>query len=161
MGTARKKWTTKKRLVALIAFTAPVLYAMKAYSHNIVWNLTDSVYFNFAYYQDAPIKKGDYVEFGFSHPLIRNGDPVRLTKRIACMPGDMLTTVGQNLFCNDTFVGEAFRSTKKGNPLVVYTLNDRIPDGMVFVSGDAEHSFDSRYWGLLKMSDVRRVVPIW
>jgi conjugal transfer pilin signal peptidase TrbI len=92
---------------------------------------------------------------------VRDGEQVRLTKRVACVSGERVTTINRDVFCDDRFIGEAYRETKKGKPLEVFTLNDTIPEGMVFLSGDTEHSFDSRYWGLIEVAKLNRVVPIW
>ena len=161
MGKSTSQRTVKKKAITGLVLALPILYLMDAYSHNLVWNLTDSVYFHFAYYQDAPIEKGDYVTFEFSHPIVREGQTVRLTKRVSCMPGDRLMTQGRYLYCNDRFVGEALRQTESGKPLEPFVLNDIIPAGQVYVSGDSDNSFDSRYWGLLDIAQLSRVVPIW
>jgi type IV secretory pathway protease TraF len=127
----------------------------------VVLNLTDSVYFTFAFYRQGPITKGQYVEFQFNHPLVRDGERVRLTKRVACVSGDRLKTKGRYLYCNDRFLGEALEKTASGKLLDVFVFDDFIPEGMVYLSGDSATSFDSRYWGLMDIAQLNRVVPIW
>ncbi len=161
MGKSTSQWSVRSRTLICLVLTAPLLYFMASNSHNLVWNLTESVYFHFAYYEDGPIDKGEYVEFEFSHPIVREGETVRLTKRVACMPGDVLTTKGRYLFCNDKFLGEALPKTESGKLLDAFVLNDVIPEGFVYLSGDSENSFDSRYWGLMDISNLHRVVPLW
>ncbi len=104
-------------------------------------------------------KKGDYVIFRFASPLLEQGKPQSLIKEVACVPGDLLTVDTRNRFfyCNGKYLGMAKAITLKGAVLPMFIYSGRIPKGCLFVSGRHRDSFDSRYWGLLDVRNVRAI----
>lgn len=108
---------------------------------------------------DEP-EKGDYATFMFSHPLA-GAEPVRLTKRLVCWEGDVLTIEGRNHFCNGEPLGVAKTIGLNGKPLPLFVYNDRVPEGKAFAFGAHVDSFDSRYWGLVDVGVTERLVPIY
>ncbi len=102
----------------------------------------------------AAITKGDYVIFRPEHmdPYI-NGKT--LVKKVTCDEGDQLTEKGMGYFCNGSvYLGRAKDFSLKGERLKNFVYNGVIPKGFCFVEGSNINSYDSRYWGFLKKSDI-------
>ncbi len=110
----------------------------------------------------AAIKKGDYVIFRPEHmdPYI-NGKT--LVKKVTCDEGDQLTGKGKEYFCNgDVYLGRAKDFSLKGERLENFVYNGVIPKGFCFVEGSNINSYDSRYWGFLRKSDIEaRAYPVF
>ncbi len=108
------------------------------------------------------IRKGDYVIFRPEHmdPYI-NGKT--LVKKVTCDEGDQLTEKGKEYFCNgDVYLGRAKDFSLKGERLKNFVYNGVIPKGFCFVEGSNINSYDSRYWGFLRKSDVEaRAYPVF
>ncbi|MFO1259273.1 MAG: S26 family signal peptidase [Gammaproteobacteria bacterium] len=96
---------------------------------------------------DQTPKKGDYVLFDLRHELV-GLDAVRLTKRIACGPGELLEKKDHQFLCDGTLLGHA----KLANKLPAFKFEGVIPENEGFVMGTHEDSFDSRYFGLVDLS---------
>lgn len=126
----------------------------------LVWNITDSVNHRLGILSDTPPKKGDYVRFPFQHPLVLNNSEVLLTKRIACGAGDVVKTVGSEIHCNGQKMAVALAKTASGKALTPYAFAGPIPAGQVLLLGDTEDSFDGRYWGLVSLNGLQRVIPL-
>jgi len=144
----------------VVIVITPLAVLIYGCSERLVWNITDSVDHRVAYLSDAPAGLGDYVHFEFSHSLIQSGAQVKLTKRIACLAGQRVNTIDRLVFCDNFFLGKALEFTASGQPLSVFKLDGPIPDGFVMVSGDSEDSFDSRYWGLIDVARLHKVIPL-
>ena len=110
----------------------------------------------------AAVKKGDYVIFRPENidPYI-NGKT--LVKKVTCDEGDTLTEKGKNYFCDGTvYLGRAKDFSLKGERLQNFVYNGVIPKGFCFVEGSNINSYDSRYWGFLRESDVEaRAYPVF
>ena len=110
----------------------------------------------------AAITKGDYVIFRPERmdPYI-NGKT--LVKKVACDEGDQLTETGKEYFCNGTiYLGRAKDFSLKGERLKNFVYNGVIPKGFCFVEGSNINSYDSRYWGFLRKSDIEaRAYPVF
>lgn len=123
----------------------------------VVWNLTDSVSHRFGFISSEAPQKGDYVVFDFRHPLILDNKQVRLTKKYICEAGDFIETKNRDIYCNNVNLGSALEQTESGKQLEVFKWKGIIPEGKVFVIGDSASSFDSRYWGFVDYSSLRKV----
>ena len=110
----------------------------------------------------AEIRKGNYVIFRPEHmdPYI-NGK--MLVKKVTCDEGDTLTEKGKEYFCNGTiYLGRAKDFSLKGERLKNFVYNGVIPKGFCFVEGSNINSYDSRYWGFLRKSDIEaRAYPVF
>jgi signal peptidase I len=104
------------------------------------------------------------------------------TKIVAAVPRDHLRVDGRDFYVNDIYVGTAPPTDSLGRPVLMYlpvpggggicldgrtapmtrsALECRVPPGALFVLGTHERSFDSRYWGFVKQSEIiGRVVPL-
>ena len=110
----------------------------------------------------APVGTGDYVVFRPEHidPYI-NGKT--LVKKVTCDEGHRLTEKGKDYFCGgNIFLGRAKDFSLKGHRLRNFVYNGVVPKGFCFVSGSNINSYDSRYWGFLRKSDIEaRAYPIF
>lgn len=78
-------------------------------------------------------------------------------KRIAALPGDQVGIEDGDIVVNGKHVSKAAPGSKDSVERIV-------PEHFVYVLGDnAEHSLDSRYWGLLRKDDLvgRPLLRIW
>lgn len=102
------------------------------------------------------IERNQYVIFSLQHPLVNEGKIESITKKVACIEGDELKiTIDKDFYCNDVFLGKAKDFSLKGEKLVFFMFNGIIPQDKMFVMGEHKDSFDSRYWGLLDVKDVK------
>ena len=97
--------------------------------------------------------RGGYVRLLLMDPQM-GCTPCSIVKRIGCMPGDQLVGDGGRYYCNDTFLGQA-RMDTRFSPFV---YNGIIPPDQVFLIGDKETSYDSRYFGLKPLDDIETVL---
>ena len=110
----------------------------------------------------SSVKKGDYVIFRPENidPYI-NGKT--LVKKVTCDEGDTLTEKGKDYFCDGAvYLGRAKDFSLKGERLQNFVYNGVIPEGFCFVEGSNINSYDSRYWGFLRKSDIEaRAYPVF
>ena len=148
------------KLMALFALILIVREQMK----QLIIQPTPSMSGTF-YVKDADVKlsKNDIVRFTISHPYIFNGKPTSLIKKIKCMPLDVLKIDAEGwVTCNDFFLGMAGNRVNEetGQEIKMFQYNGVIPSDKVFVMGEHPTSFDSRYYGLVSLSDLTKVKKI-
>lgn len=103
----------------------------------------------------ARIKKYDYVNFPISSKYIEGGEKVILVKQVVCVAGETLNERGNEYLCNgNEFLGRAKDTTLKGEKLEHFNYSGVIPKGYVYVAGTNKDSYDSRYFGFVKKSDI-------
>ena len=143
-----------KSAVTLILCVSAGLTAGTAIPEHLVISETDSVKHKVFLKLVFRPAKDRYVLANIDGQRVNRTGTVRIIKRIACMPGDVIETRGQQFFCNGRFVC----ASKEGYDVV--TLDTTIPENHFFLTGDSNESFDSRYFGLV--SDIAfRLVPLW
>lgn len=81
---------------------------------------------------------------------------VRLLKRVAAMPGDAVCRSGDVVRLPDRSV-IARAMDGRGTPLAQWRGCRRMEPGEVFLLGDTPGSFDSRYFGPVRVSDLHGV----
>ncbi|MBQ4839847.1 S26 family signal peptidase [Pseudoalteromonas luteoviolacea] len=148
----------KRLLFALVVMTGGIHYA----AQGLLWVITPSVEPTLLYKKDGHATRGEYVHFRFKHDLISD-DEVSLTKRIACVEGDILARTGTgHFYCNGEHLGHARQYATNGTELPVFEWDSAaVPTGKAFVIGDHLESFDSRYWGFIEISDAQRLAVIF
>jgi conjugative transfer signal peptidase TraF len=103
-----------------------------------------------------------YVPRGGTCP----GEVVPIGKRVLAVPGDTVAVTPTGLLVNGAPVpnSQALATDRKGRPLPgLATGRYRVGQGELWVlSSYSQLSFDSRYFGAVRASDVRGlVVPLW
>ncbi len=84
-------------------------------------------------------------------------------KHLAAVPGDDIQMDEQSLRINGQLMpNSAFRdSDRMGRPLSRFLVTGTVPTGKALVlSGYHPMSFDGRYFGLLDLTDLQKVIPI-
>lgn len=145
----------------LVILLVGVYYGLQHIGFNATTSLDFRLYYHTAYMSEKA-KKGDYILFELpENELYPAG--LKVVKSIACMPGDTLETKAFqdkiNYYCNDALISTAtIFKTSTGEPIHPYLFGGIIPEAVVFVLGDKNNSFDSRYWGFLPEADIERSV---
>ena len=82
--------------------------------------------------------------------------PCSIVKKIGCMAGDTLIEKDGSYYCNDVFVCKSLPG--RGN----FIFSGQIPDSSMFIIGDNDMSYDSRYFGFAKVEDIDGILtPIY
>lgn len=102
------------------------------------------------------LRRGDYVRFRRAYPWPAPTD--MLLKEVGCGPGDELTVTGEgDTFCNEKYLGRALATDSKGNPLSLFRYNGVIPEGSLFAVGHHPRTWDSRYFGFVRVEEVSEI----
>lgn len=136
-------------------------FAMTKVVGGLVYVSTESIDKKLLYVDifDKPIHKGDYVKYEIVSDVIGTKS---ITKKISCFEGDFLELKKRSFYCNGVFLGEAMKVSSTGRSLRMSINESMVIDkGYSFISGTHERSYDSRYFGLVKNSDLVRLLPIF
>jgi conjugal transfer pilin signal peptidase TrbI len=160
LGEKKMELTRRAYWIRMASVAAVV--ALITYVHmGIVIPMTPSVKYHVLLESSGVPAKGDYVDVDVFHAGIDQERAVRLTKRIACVAGEVLRYENGRHYCGNDYLGVVLKRTSKGLPLQAFEFNGVIPAGKVFLVGDHERSFDSRYIGLVNESALTRLTPIF
>jgi hypothetical protein len=107
--------------------------------------------------QIRELTKGVYVLFDIRSEYVDHGTPRRVIKRIACTGGEELNAIGRNIYCNGRKIAAANDLSLDGEELPRFLYNGKVPPDAVFATGQHRDSFDSRYFGFLKMEEVKAI----
>lgn len=148
------------RAVVLTVFLGLVFGFMRFSPWGLAFVRTDSVGFSMAVTGPPDgFRQGDHVLFVFDmdDPQakgLNKGDI--LVKKVSCDQGQVLEVRGgRQVFC-DGKSGQMLQAVDSlGNPVKPFIYSGQIPDGMMFVTGKHEKSYDSRYWGFARRDWVR------
>ena len=151
--------------VGLIAVCASVLARPM-----IIYNATDSLPHGF--YRVAgqqTYERGDLVVFPVpeqvQHLVLERGwlrADSYLIKPVAAISGDCMTVAAGQVVVNNERFGCVKKSDKEGLPMPELALNTRLSRGEIAVLQKSDHSFDSRYFGLIDAREIiGTAVPLW
>jgi type IV secretory pathway protease TraF len=115
----------------------------------------------------GPIAKNDYVMFMLRDP-VAGSEPVSVTKRALCMPGERLTTIetrahaaprlrNGHYFCDGIALGVSMPFGPHGRRLDHLRWSGIIPPDQVYVGSPHPRGYDSRYFGLVPIATLTRM----
>lgn len=79
-----------------------------------------------------------------------------LIKKIAGMEGDVYKNVNDLAYINDKYIGNVYKVDSKKRPMPNYLGEHVIQNGyFLAIADNRPNSFDSRYFGLLKITDIK------
>lgn len=132
--------------------------------YKIAVPLTPSLKYTIFYLREIKgdeIMPGNYVRFTLNHPTISSLKFKKTIKKAVCVGGQELTVVHKDYYCNGVYLGTAKEYSLKGEMVDNFKYNGIIPAGSLFVMGHSKNSFDSRYFGFIRMTDVEKVaIPL-
>lgn len=160
LGETKMELTRRSYWMRMASVAAVV--ALIAYVHmGVVIPMTPSVKYHVLLESSGVPMKGDYVDVDVFHAGIDGERAVRLTKRIACVAGEVLRYENGRHYCGENYLGVVLKRTTDGIPLKAFEFSGVIPEGKVFLTGDHERSFDSRYLGLVNHAALTRLTPVF
>lgn len=131
----------------------------------LVWNFTASAPVGLYRALDRPWRRGDWAAVRPSPELAamlaRFGALERdrlLVKRIVGVEGDQVCRSGADVSVNGVIVARARTHTSAGNPLPDWQGCQTLSGDQVFLLGEAEASFDGRYFGATAATEI--VAPL-
>lgn len=116
--------------------------------------------------QVEKLKTGDYVMFSLLKSKKESDLPANLVKmieedggysqikRIGCNAGEELKNIGNDYYCENKLIAKAKDYSLGGEKLKKFEYAGKIPEGYIFLVGDHADSYDSRYFGFIKVKDI-------
>lgn len=163
----------KKYNLYLIIFILTLYTALFSVRDRITINVSDSlprgVYWLTKVEDCSSIKNGDIVVF----PIPKHAEKYiygrnyqeecvkTLIKKVAATGEDLVTRKGNHLYINGSFHSYFLEVDSKGRPLPVLSneeLQPRVAE--LFVVGTNLNSFDSKYFGVIKGTDVENTAKL-
>jgi conjugative transfer signal peptidase TraF len=161
---ARRQRRRLLSIAALIGIAAVPLAASALWQAPVllVWNASASAPIGLYRVQaDAPVRRGDMVIAWAPGPArtlaaMRHYLPanVPLVKRVAAVAGDRVCAVGRSVSINGRRVAMRRKSDPDGRPMPWWTGCRRLARSERFLLMDNPLSFDGRYFGVTRSSDV-------
>lgn len=148
-----------KKNIILVGMTLLCLAFSNWLTSHLSVILSPSIPYKLTFISGGTIRPYDYAQYDLRHPLL--GDKTsNITKQVACIHPQHLVTRGRQLFCSGVPLGEAKTHTLDGRPMPLFQFNGEIPEGKAYLRGQGKDSFDSRYWGLVDIHELTKVVPL-
>jgi conjugal transfer pilin signal peptidase TrbI len=92
-------------------------------------------------------------------------DGLTIGKYVSGVEGDVVTITKDGLFINNIKIRSGINAEvakKLGKQPSDFYTSYEIKEGQVFVTGTAERSYDSRYWGTISSNRIdSEAVPLW
>lgn len=122
----------------------------------ITYNLTPSVPVGF-YIRTLNLDRNSYIRFqtDYTYPWLPTNS---LLKQVAALPGEQVTITVESYYVNGKLIGTKKKADSLGNQLPDYRFDGTVPPDHIFVRGLGD-SFDSRYYGPVKIGDVEYFIP--
>lgn len=136
----------------------------------LVWNASASAPLGlYAVSPAAPLARGDMV-IAWAPPGSRALAAARqylpanvpLVKRVAGMPGDRICAIGAAIYVDGRRRAERLTADHAGRPLPWWRGCVTLATGTLLLLNEAPASFDGRYFGPSRRSDViGKAIPLW
>ena len=129
----------------------------------ILYNRTPSMPVGLYVYRGRVIRRGDVIAFPLpvrAYDYARHrGEPtdLLLLKHVLAVNGDFVSTIDGELRVNGTRVGRIPSVDSAGRPLPQWRQARVLNDGELLVGSSLDRSFDSRFFGPIRTSQVRGV----
>lgn len=159
------EFLTNKKIISVFLLGMVFWFGVTKYlssNYTVGINVTPSLPYRFIVihkgFHDNQLVKNKIIgfSFGFDSKYDHYKKGTLFAKRIMCMPGDQLTTIGRVHYCNDEpLYDSALKIDSKGKPVTeFFDFNGTVPKDKYYVKGDHTHSYDSRYWGFIDKSQI-------
>ena len=157
--TTRQHWYTWRDGLVL-----SLLLALLGSTHWVTFNISSSVpvgLYRFVQ-SEGPLQRGDLLHL----PAVRFGHAwlyrkfIPLLKPVAGVPGDLVCVQPEGLWVQGEPYGRVYQE-HRGKPLPVFWGCHVVEAGEVFVASHEPMSLDGRYFGMTRVTEARRVVPVW
>ena len=154
---------SRRRLLAVVGAAAVVLLAIPvtASSAQFVWNLSPSAPGGLYRIERGNWTVGDRVAVLPSKDLavdlaargvLQNGK--LLIKRVVAAAGDSVCRRDGTVRVNDEVIAQAKSNDSTGEPLPSWQGCTSLNEGQVFLLGDTAGSYDGRYFGVTRASEI-------
>jgi type IV secretory pathway protease TraF len=142
---------------------AGIILLLLISTHWLAINISPSVPLGFyrIVRTEAPLQRGDLMHIpavSFGRSWLSTWLP--LLKPVAGVPGDAVCVQPEGVWVHGEPYGPVYQE-HKGKPLPVFWGCHVVGEGEVFVASHELKSLDGRYFGMTRVADVRRVVPLW
>jgi signal peptidase I len=129
-------------------------------------SLNKRIFFIIKSKQIEKLKTGDYVMFSLLKSKPESDLPPKLVrmikddgedseiKKIGCAAGEELKNIGNEFYCKNKLIAKAKEYSLGGERLKKFQFSGKIPKGDMFLVGDHVDSYDSRYFGFIKVKDI-------
>jgi signal peptidase I len=129
-------------------------------------SLNKRIFFIIKSKQIEKLKTGDYVMFSLLKSKPESDLPPKLVrmikddgedseiKKIGCAAGEELKNIGNEFYCKNKLIAKAKEYSLGGERLKKFKFSGKIPKGNMFLVGDHLDSYDSRYFGFIKATDI-------
>lgn len=167
-GAVGDREAAPRRLWIAMAIILPIAFLVWTALHSVTLVMSPSIDAWMVRQATGPVGKGDLVSFSLVHPLA-GPDPVNVTKRVLCVPGEILRQVeilpgparryGRSAYlCAGKLVGITRPFGRNGQRLAAFPWGVHpIPAGYVYLGSDHPDGFDSRYYGPVKIERLTRM----
>ena len=159
-------WKKYKIFIVIILIVIAGAAIPEYFAVTITKSLNKRIYFINKGRQAEKLKTGDYVMFSLLKSKRESDLPAKLVrmieddggylqiKRIGCSAGEELKNIGNEFYCKNKLIAKAKEYSLGGERLRNFEFSGKIPEGNMFLVGDHVDSYDSRYFGFIKTTDI-------
>jgi len=166
----RSKWFKVKIIIVIALIVIGGAAIPNYFAVTTTPSLSKRIYFIIKSKQIEKLKTGDYVMFSLLKSKLERPLPSKLVtmikdegedsqiKRIGCTAGEELKNIGNEFYCKNKLIAKAKEYSLGGERLKKFEFSGKIPEGDMFLVGDHVDSYDSRYFGFIKVKDIIAMV---
>lgn len=153
----------RRKIGIIVTSLLLYLFVKELSSRYFVLNLSPSMEKGIYLLKDIDeLKKGDVVvlniPLNIKETLYSRGylpkNIKTLLKEVVAVEGDCVEVVHNKIYINGEFKGDITEVDSKGRELVSFVKDGVLKSGEVFLLGRGKNSFDSRYFGVVKKSEI-------